>query len=64
MRKQEIQELIRLVEESKISELEICEGKRKIRITKHRAVAQAAGSMQALPASRSSEIAAVDSSIW
>jgi acetyl-CoA carboxylase biotin carboxyl carrier protein len=42
MRKQEIQELIRLVEESKISELEICEGKRKIRITKHHAAAQPA----------------------
>lgn len=36
MRKQEIQELIRLVEESKISELEICEGRRKIRISKNR----------------------------
>ncbi len=38
MRKEEIQELIRLVEESKISELEICEGKRKIRISKNRPV--------------------------
>ncbi|MEJ2720723.1 MAG: acetyl-CoA carboxylase biotin carboxyl carrier protein [bacterium] len=38
MRKEEIQELIRLVEESKICELEICEGKRKIRISKNRAV--------------------------
>lgn len=34
MRKHEIEELIRLVEDSKISELEICEGKRKIRIAK------------------------------
>ncbi len=34
MRKGEIEELIRLVEESKITELEICEGKRKIRISK------------------------------
>jgi acetyl-CoA carboxylase biotin carboxyl carrier protein len=34
MRKEEIISLIRLVEESKINELEICEGKRKIRISK------------------------------
>ena len=34
MRKEEIVDLIRLVEESKINELEICEGKRKIRISK------------------------------
>jgi acetyl-CoA carboxylase biotin carboxyl carrier protein len=34
MRKEEIIGLIRLVEESKISELEICEGRRKIRISK------------------------------
>jgi acetyl-CoA carboxylase biotin carboxyl carrier protein len=34
MRKEEIVSLIRLVEESKINELEICEGKRKIRISK------------------------------
>lgn len=34
MRKEEILDLIRLVEESKINELEICEGKRKIRISK------------------------------
>jgi acetyl-CoA carboxylase biotin carboxyl carrier protein len=34
MRKEEIVSLIRLVEESKISELEICEGRRKIRISK------------------------------
>jgi acetyl-CoA carboxylase biotin carboxyl carrier protein len=34
MRKEEIIELIRLVEESKINELEICEGRRKIRISK------------------------------
>ncbi|UCG50981.1 MAG: acetyl-CoA carboxylase biotin carboxyl carrier protein [Candidatus Latescibacterota bacterium] len=36
MRKEEIQELIRLVEESKINELEVCEGKRRIRISKNR----------------------------
>jgi len=34
MRKEEIIGLIRLVEESKINELEICEGRRKIRISK------------------------------
>ena len=34
MRKEDIVGLIRLVEESKINELEICEGKRKIRISK------------------------------
>jgi acetyl-CoA carboxylase biotin carboxyl carrier protein len=34
MRKEEIVSLIRIVEESKINELEICEGRRKIRISK------------------------------
>jgi acetyl-CoA carboxylase biotin carboxyl carrier protein len=34
MRREEIEELIRLVEESSISELEICEGRRKVRISK------------------------------
>ena len=34
MRKEEIQELIRLVEESQINELEISEGRKKIRISK------------------------------
>ncbi len=34
MRREEIEELIRLVEESEISELEICEGRKKIRIAK------------------------------
>jgi acetyl-CoA carboxylase biotin carboxyl carrier protein len=34
MRKEEIVELIRLVEESKINEIEICEGRNKIRISK------------------------------
>lgn len=34
MRRQEIEELIKLVEESQINELEICEGRRKIRIAK------------------------------
>jgi acetyl-CoA carboxylase biotin carboxyl carrier protein len=45
MRKQEIQELIRLVEESNISELEICEGKRKIRISKNRPMRQVEAEM-------------------
>lgn len=34
MRRDEIKDLIRIVEESEISELEICEGKNKIRISK------------------------------
>jgi acetyl-CoA carboxylase biotin carboxyl carrier protein len=34
MRREEIVDLIRLVEESKINELEVCDGKRKIRISK------------------------------
>lgn len=34
MRKEEIQELIRLVESSQINELEVCEGRKKIRISK------------------------------
>lgn len=34
MRKEEIEELIRLVEESQINELEIAEGRKKIRISK------------------------------
>jgi len=34
MRKEEIEELIRLVESSQINELEICEGRKKIRISK------------------------------
>jgi acetyl-CoA carboxylase biotin carboxyl carrier protein len=39
MRKQEIEELIRLVEESAITELEIWEGKKRIRIAKGAAAA-------------------------
>ncbi len=48
MRKEEILSLIRLVEESKINELEICEGRRKIRISKGHtnSGAAAAGSVQ------------------
>lgn len=34
MRREELEELIKLVEESDISELEICEGKKKVRIAK------------------------------
>lgn len=34
MRKDEIRDLIKLVEESAINELEVCEGRRKIRISK------------------------------
>jgi acetyl-CoA carboxylase biotin carboxyl carrier protein len=36
MRREELEELIKLVEESNISELEICEGKRSVRIAKNR----------------------------
>ena len=39
MRREEIEQLIQLVEESTIAELEICEGKRKIRISKNTAAA-------------------------
>jgi acetyl-CoA carboxylase biotin carboxyl carrier protein len=39
MRREEIEELIRLVEESQITELEICEGRRKVRIAKAASVA-------------------------
>jgi acetyl-CoA carboxylase biotin carboxyl carrier protein len=35
MRRQELEELIKLVEESNITELEICEGKSKVRISKN-----------------------------
>lgn len=38
MRKEEIEELIRLVEDSQINELEIAEGRKKIRISKGPAV--------------------------
>lgn len=44
MRREEIEQLIQLVEGSAISELELCEGKRKIRISKNPA---AAGMVQA-----------------
>jgi acetyl-CoA carboxylase biotin carboxyl carrier protein len=39
MRREEIKQLVQLVEESSIAELEICEGKRKIRISKSTAAA-------------------------
>lgn len=35
MRREEIEDLIRLVEQSEITELEICEGRRKVRIAKN-----------------------------
>jgi biotin carboxyl carrier protein len=41
MQKQEIEELIRLVEQSEIRELEVCEGRRKIRISKNGTAASA-----------------------
>ena len=51
MNREEIQKWIRLVEESEISELEICEGRRKIRIAKHPSVAASAAAPfpQAVP---------------
>lgn len=42
MRREEIEDLIRLVEESNIHELEVCEGRRKIRIAKSAGAAPAA----------------------
>ncbi|UCH84564.1 MAG: acetyl-CoA carboxylase biotin carboxyl carrier protein [Candidatus Latescibacterota bacterium] len=60
MRKQEIQELIRLVEESKISELEICEGKSKIRITKNRPVAPADAPVEVVAAAAAPQPAPSD----
>lgn len=50
MRREEIVDLIRLVEESKIHELEICEGKRKIRISKGSTNSPAASAAGAPPA--------------
>jgi acetyl-CoA carboxylase biotin carboxyl carrier protein len=51
MRREELEELIRLVEESSISELEICEGKRKVRIAKgHPASVSGAASVTQSPA--------------
>ena len=51
MDKREIEELIRLVEESKISELEVCRGRTKIRIAKNGAVPPPAAFMPAPPVS-------------
>ena len=39
MRREEIEQLIKLVEESQISELEICEGRSRVRISKAASVA-------------------------
>jgi acetyl-CoA carboxylase biotin carboxyl carrier protein len=57
MRKEEIKELIRLVEESQINELEVSEGRKKIRISKGNpgttAIVQpAAAPLAALPAAQ------------
>ncbi len=52
MRRQEIEELIRLVEESQITELEICEGKRKIRISKSASAASSVSSSDGVTASQ------------
>lgn len=49
MRKEEIEELIRLVEESQINELEVTDGRKKIRISKG-GVIQAVGVPAAQPA--------------
>jgi acetyl-CoA carboxylase biotin carboxyl carrier protein len=48
MRRDEIEELIKLVEESGISELEVCDGRKKIRISKG-ATAAAVPAAQPLP---------------
>ncbi len=50
MRKEEIEELIRLVESSQINELEICEGRKKIRISKGAAAYLPAASAIPAPA--------------
>jgi acetyl-CoA carboxylase biotin carboxyl carrier protein len=55
MRREEIEDLIRLVEESKIHELEICEGKTKIRIAKGRAASTGSGAGGAAPYEAASE---------
>jgi acetyl-CoA carboxylase biotin carboxyl carrier protein len=59
MRKEEIEELIRLVESSQINELEVCEGRKKIRISKGgpaaAAFVPAAHAAPPAPATRSDE---------
>ena len=55
MRKEEIEELIRLVESSQINELEICEGRKKIRISKGAAAYLPAASAIPAPAARGEE---------
>jgi len=50
MRREELEGLIKLVEESNISELEICEGKKKVRIAKNRSTSDA-GAASLSPAS-------------
>jgi acetyl-CoA carboxylase biotin carboxyl carrier protein len=59
MRKEEIEELIRLVESSQINELEVCEGRKKIRISKGgpaaTSFAASAPAMAAAPPTRNDE---------
>jgi biotin carboxyl carrier protein len=50
MRREEIEELIRIVEESQINEIEICEGKKRIRISKGGTAPIAAASFTPSPA--------------
>ena len=54
MRKEDIVGLIRLVEESKINELEICEGRRKIRISKGHTNSSAAAGGTPMPSANAS----------
>jgi acetyl-CoA carboxylase biotin carboxyl carrier protein len=49
MRKQEIEELIRLVEESKITELEVSHGRTRIRISKNGTPAPVMGAPVSIP---------------
>lgn len=53
MRRQELEELIKLVEESNITELEICEGKSKVRISKNSGGGHMTTVSQATPSSQS-----------
>jgi acetyl-CoA carboxylase biotin carboxyl carrier protein len=60
MRKEELQELIKLVEESGISELEIWEGKKKVRISKTQpASVNGTSAVAAVPAGVSAEHAPI-----
>lgn len=60
MRKEELQELVKLVEESNITELEIWEGKKKVRIAKnHPSPAGAATTVPPVATSAPAEHAAI-----